>query len=466
MVRKSNSMDYFVDDIVAKLKAGSGTKDKQEIALEIKQISAILKAIKDERKVVENSLKGLSIPQATAITIGFLWFHNAVESENMQGAAHDMYMFDYFAKKYRKIAKKLEEFTEIIAGLPENETKLIRNFSALLNRESRLGFSLQGLKAEIDRDSEPTDWNDVRAKLYNIFQVPKSEIIFTRHSMANYGTYSETVAGDNPTGPHDITKQVIPDIPQKEGRDGVALAKKQARLLFGTFNKKTDAIFFVSSNEARALETAYYYASEALDLGFEVIEHKTGWFGTGVKAPHVDKVREHIQRNGKPIKRYVRPINSLSLVIPNTFEACVFNTERINSYLNYNWAKIPEAEQRKFEAARAIIKANDHGSWGANFYFHAEEIQKIFPNLETPMGLYNSQFQNILKLVKFGINKIRDAKYAKNIKVIGFGHENYWSVALDIHFKNHGIGDCQSVGISIDEGKVTLMRRGNWQSLK
>jgi hypothetical protein len=143
----------------------------------------------------------------------------------------------------------------------------------------------------------------------------------------------------------------------------------------------------------------------------------------------------------------------------------VFNSERALSFVKVNWVAISQEDQLKWQHARKIVRSNDHGSWGANFFFHGEAIKQIFPSLETPRQVYEAQYKKIRRLVMWAVKKIEKADYNKNIKVLGFGHENYWGVALDLYFKDHTIGNCQSIVIDVDRGEVVLRKRGNWQAL-
>jgi hypothetical protein len=58
-----------------------------------------------------------------------------------------------------------------------------------------------------------------------------------------------------------------PDLPES----GVELAKEKAKEFFENLDPEKDILFFASSNEARALETANIYREIAKEKGFEIV---------------------------------------------------------------------------------------------------------------------------------------------------------------------------------------------------
>ncbi len=295
----------------------------------------------------------------------------------------------------------------------------------------------------------------------------KDQVVFTRHSIADYKSYAEALKSEDPTRSHEWTKQIVPDVPSGGKRDGVKLAREQAALLMDEFNPQTDALFVVSSNEARALETAYYYVEVARSRGFEIIEHPRRWLReAGIQVPipapeHVQKVQQHVGITDN----LVRPLTTLSLNIPNNLTGSVFNSKKVMDINPVNTAALSPIMYDKWKQARAIIEADDKGSWGTNFFYHSATISKIFPDIADTQKVFETQFQRIAKLVEWGMKKIRAANYTKNIKVLGFGHENYWGTALQIYLQNHNIANCESVSISVEEGVVELKRQQDWKTL-
>lgn len=270
----------------------------------------------------------------------------------------------------------------------------------------------------------------------------EDEVMFTRHSKASYKTYAETLASENPQAPFDAEKQIIPDITES----GIELAKNEAEKLFTAMNPETDALFFASSNEARALETANIYRQAAHEKGFEVLTPEHTRSG----------VAETIGEGE------IRAVKNLSLDNTNTLESNVFNPKFLTG--KENLLVLDSETRRKWDEARAIIDADDKGSWGTNFYHHSEEIQKIFPELKNAKEQYETKFQNLLRLAEFGIRKAEESEHPKNIKILAFGHENYMSYALNKYFGDHEIKNCETITVDIGDD-TSLERRGEKKTL-
>lgn len=93
---------------------------------------------------------------------------------------------------------------------------------------------------------------------------------FTRHSASYYQSEKKHLESDDPTAPFNPEDQVVPDLPEK----GVALAQEKANEYFDQRDPNEDALFFVSSNESRALGipcvVGCLHAMQVLDDGDEV----------------------------------------------------------------------------------------------------------------------------------------------------------------------------------------------------
>lgn len=266
----------------------------------------------------------------------------------------------------------------------------------------------------------------------------RDSVNFTRHSKAGYKTYAEILASDDPQGPVDVEKQVTPDLPEA----GVALARESATRLFSEYNPEEDALFFVSSNEARALETANIYREVAHESGFEVIapEHVRGQLAQQIGEGEI------------------RVVKNLSLDIQNTLLSGIFNSPK--ALTKINWEAVDPELREKWERAKAIVDADDKGSFGPNFFHHSEAVQQIFPEIQTSRDVYETQFQNLLRLVRFALKKIDASSYPKNIKVLAFGHENYVGYALNKYFHDHAIGNCETLQITLEDEHLQMQRRG------
>ena len=90
---------------------------------------------------------------------------------------------------------------------------------------------------------------------------------FIRHSKSYYENYQVILNSESPDLPFDAANQIMPDLSD----DGVELAKQEAKKLFSGMDKDHEALFFVSSDEARALSTAKIYKDIAKGQDFIVI---------------------------------------------------------------------------------------------------------------------------------------------------------------------------------------------------
>ena len=115
---------------------------------------------------------------------------------------------------------------------------------------------------------------------------------------------------------------------------------------------------------------------------------------------------------------------------------------------------------------RALIRENDHGSFGANFFHYSELVQDVFPEIKSAKNLFDRQFHNLLRLAKFGIQKARESGLKKNIKILAFGHENYMSYALDKFFQEHDIKNCETIDVAVSSSGIQLTKKGLTRSVE
>lgn len=254
-------------------------------------------------------------------------------------------------------------------------------------------------------------------------------IHFIRHGKAEYRSIKEILKSDDPQQGINPEIQELNDLTE----EGKELALEEAKKFFSKLDPKKDAIFFVSSNMTRALETANIYKEVALQGGFEIIkpEHTT------------TKSSEDI--SGGEIKI----LKNLSLNIQNVLLSEIFNPEIKQG--DINWQAVDEETKTKWQKAREIIETDNKHSWGENFFYYSKAVREIFPELKTTQDLYDTNFRNLIRLAKFGFKKIQESKSDKNIKVICFGHENYMGYALNKYFGEHAINNCEVIDISISE---------------
>jgi hypothetical protein len=273
-------------------------------------------------------------------------------------------------------------------------------------------------------------------------EIEKDSVDFIRHSVSSYKTYGKIVSSDNPTGQFNPDEQVTPDLPEK----GIELAKQEAEKYFAELDPQKDIVFFVSSNEARAVETANIFRQTAHEKGFEV-----------VKPEHSRSMLSDNIAEGE-----IRVLQNLSIYPDDTSNSVldgIFNPPARRGKVNWEAVKDTELKAR-YDKASAIIEADDRGSFGANFAVHSEAIKQILPEITTAEELYKTQFQNLIKLLKFGIEKAKKAGLEKNVKIIAFGHENYLMLALEKMFQEDGIKNCEVIHFSEVEDKIKAEFRG------
>lgn len=268
-------------------------------------------------------------------------------------------------------------------------------------------------------------------------------IDFIRHSISSYQSYVDKVASDNPMGGLDYGHQSVPDLlPQ-----GVELAKRASEKFFDGLNPGEDALFFVSSNEARAVETANIYRQTAHQRGFEVLK----------------PIQSRSVLSDEIAEGEVRVMKNLAIrssgVIDSIFQS---PAKRVP----INWAAIdPEIKKRFYEASK-IIEADDKGSFGGNLLAHSEEVKKFFPEIATAKEQFAMQFRNLVRLAKFGLNKAGEVDTKKNVRILAFGHENYLMYALEKYFQEEGIKNCETIHIDSDDGDIKGIFRGKTASFE
>ncbi len=270
---------------------------------------------------------------------------------------------------------------------------------------------------------------------------PHFEADFVRHSVSGYRSYAEIAGSENPTAPFDPEQQLIPDLTEA----GKALAELEAEKFFAALDPQDTTVFFVSSNEARALETANIYRKIAHEKGFEV--------------QRPEHVRSEIaaQIGGGEI----RTLDTLSPNYTNMLYSTIFNPEKTLAGVNID--AMDADTKRKWDEGRAIIQADDRGSWGANFHAHSVAMKEIFPEIKTSGELFETSFKNMMRLVRFGQKKTEEAGTEKNVKVLGFSHENYVLAALERYFQEQGMKNCEVIRFAVDDAAEKSAIRGTFR---
>lgn len=263
-----------------------------------------------------------------------------------------------------------------------------------------------------------------------------------RHSVARYQKNKEIVESDEPERGFDPKEQ---DFLTDLTPEGVKFAEQEAEKFFEGLDPKKDALFFASSNLVRAMQTANIYRKIAKEKGFEIIRPEKPGTKLGEKIGEGD----------------IRVIDTLSLGLKNMLVESIFFPDK--DYLEEvvkDKKFVSEETRKKWKKAREIIENDNKGSWGANHHYHSKKIKEIFPYLKTSEDLYEQKFKNLLRLIEFADKKIKEANLDKNIKVLGFGHENYFLHFLDKYFKEPAIGNCEVIGFRIEEDGIQATAKG------
>ena len=140
---------------------------------------------------------------------------------------------------------------------------------------------------------------------------------------------------ENPRAPFDHNKQEKTDLTEK----GKNLAAEKAKEFFDNLNPESDRLFFVTSNEARAIGTANIYRQEAKQKGFEIIKPEN---------PR-SKLAE------KEGEGELRAIDALSLNSKDSLLFMIYSPSEPST----DWKNVDGNFKRKWEEARKIIEADD-----------------------------------------------------------------------------------------------------------
>ncbi|HRY82462.1 MAG TPA: histidine phosphatase family protein [Candidatus Moranbacteria bacterium] len=268
----------------------------------------------------------------------------------------------------------------------------------------------------------------------------KDEAKVFRHSIAEYKLDEGIVKSKKPEDkPRSDDQWFYRDL-TLEGRE---LARKKAEEYFGTLNPETDALFFVSSDFVRAAETARIFMDVAKEKGFEII---WPWEKDKIEHDHFDNKAEEIGEG------YIRKIDCLTLDhLENMLREKIFDPKKnyLKDVVKYP-DNVSEDTRAKWDKARTIIENDNKGSWGDNYYAHSEEISKIFSDVKSAEEVYKTKFKRMLRLRKFAQKKILEQNPKKNIKILGFSHENSFIYFLNEEF-GESIKNCESVGFRMEE---------------
>jgi len=268
-----------------------------------------------------------------------------------------------------------------------------------------------------------------------------AKFYLTRHSKTDYLEYDRILSSDNPHAPFDHTKQELNDLSE----EGIDHAEHSAQQFFEKLDPKTDQLFFLSSNEARAIATADIYRRTAHQQNFTVIPHPAS--GSPLAA--------------KLAGNEIQVIDELSV---NPQDTLLFHAYSRGDFGPEYWKNEDPEFMKKWQQARAIINADNRGGWGANFLAHSREVEKIFPQIESMDKYYQTNLQAILKLVKKLHHQFADT----NVKVLAFGHEDYLVRMLQELFDQEGIKHCETISFDIspeNPDEIIVSSRGKINSI-
>lgn len=271
---------------------------------------------------------------------------------------------------------------------------------------------------------------------------------YFRHSESPYKTYKAKLKSDEPNSPLNPEQQYVDDLTPK----GVEIAKDAARKYFEGLNPEKDRLYFVSSNEARALGTARVYKDEAEKRGFTIID-----------VPEARQKNDIAYRvtGGKVRTSKKLSVNPQNLVLDNLFMPA-------DKRFEVNFDKLSPDFIVKYEQAKAIVDRDNKGSYGANLVAHASEVRKIFPEVKTAESVEKEKLQKLIHT--FGKYAKRHAEQGseEDIKVLAFGHQDQMVGFLNREFGKADLQNCEAVSFDFDasDKRVEVKYRGEKRKLE
>lgn len=281
---------------------------------------------------------------------------------------------------------------------------------------------------------------------------------YIRHSVSNYETYiKQKVEGKIA---FDSKDQIFPDLSEK----GIELARDKAEEFFRGLDPQKDILFFASSNEARALATANIYRQEAEVRGFDIMKPTETNFELSDKEKEAGKTDLNGEADG-----YIRMSSMLSLNPRNYLEHSIFVAGLPEVVQKSIAERLPEDLKSRWLKAREIInnaptEVKKKG-FGEVYHLYANQIKELFPDVRNAEQM-EKRFQNIVKLAKWGMEKAKENNLQKNLKILGFGHENYVSPVLEKYFNDREMENCEVLKIEeTTDGEMELERKGKKANL-
>ncbi|MFH0969159.1 MAG: hypothetical protein V1804_01490 [Patescibacteria group bacterium] len=298
-------------------------------------------------------------------------------------------------------------------------------------------------------------------KIYqNRGEEENDEFFAIRHSKAEGQLHKGIVKSDNPEATPSSDKQWFNSDLTPEG---IKLAHEKAEEFFSNLDPQKDALYFVSSDLVRAAQTAKIYLDVARRKGFEIIQPRE----------KSEKFPDNRPNKAEEIgEGEIRKIRCLTLDhLENVIRERIFKPD---NYLEEAPSEIrdkvsPETKE-KWAVARKIVEADNKGTWGDNYVAYSEEIEKIFPNVKSAETVYKLKFMKMLRLIKFAQEKINEQNPEKNIKILGFSHENSFLYFLNKNF-GESMKHCESIAFKVEDGetndkKIMVTTKGKTMEVK
>ncbi|HBB37058.1 MAG: hypothetical protein UX02_C0002G0262 [Candidatus Moranbacteria bacterium GW2011_GWC1_45_18] len=244
--------------------------------------------------------------------------------------------------------------------------------------------------------------------------------------------------------------------------EGLELARTKAEEYFDKLNPETDTLFFVSSDLVRAAETARIFLDVARERGFEIIKPRSN--------EGDQKYKNHAEEHGEG---WIRKIDCLTLDhLENMLREFVFAQKDYLKEGIVNPDAVSKETRGMWMRARKIMEEGGiEDTWGKNYAKFAEKLEKagIFLDVLSAEQVYKSKFFNMARLVKFAEKKMREQKPKKNVRVLGFSHENSF-----LHFLNENFGEhmrfCENISFepegSEPEDNMLVTAKGRTKKMK
>ena len=260
-------------------------------------------------------------------------------------------------------------------------------------------------------------------------ELPRNiNVYFVRHAQANYLNEERELLLDNSKfvgNQEKPSSQLLRDLTS----EGVQVAQETARDFFEKLRSEKEREFYVvSSRLPRSLETAEIFVREGDGQGFIFHEYlkSSEWKITADKR--------------------IRIMEPLSLPHYDPFIYSVFNPQDFEPEINWD-AESSKKNQEYWHQARDFVLKNDQGSWSKNYHMYGKYVQeKYFDDLKTTRDLHGLQFNYLIKLLRR--MQLTDDGLFKT--VLAFGHEDYMMQALENHFSDPHLENCQILSVGSD----------------